>query len=83
MSVVWNLLTTFFIHAAFLDYDGATVFGTPWEMAFQDSYLIRSKGGEVSGYSGFLTFLPELQLSMYIDMIMLIIMCYLPHKITT
>jgi len=75
MKLVYNL----FIHAAFLDYDDGTVFGTPWEMEIEDPYLIRSKGGIITGYSGFLTFLPELQLSMYID----IIMCYLHHKMTT
>jgi len=58
-----------FIHAAFLDYDGATVWGTPWEMAFEDSYLIHSKGGQITGYSGFMTFLPELQLSTYMVLI--------------
>ncbi|XP_065902491.1 putative beta-lactamase-like 1 [Dysidea avara] len=48
---------------AFIDYDGVTVWGTPWEMAFLDSYLVRSKGGIITGYSGLMTFLPELQLS--------------------
>ena len=78
MKLVYNL----FIHADFLDYDGVIVWGTPWEMVFQDSYLIRSKGGAITGYIGFLTFLPELQLSMYIC-VTVIIMCYLPHKMTT
>ena len=50
--------------SAFIDYDGVTVWGTPWEMAFLDSYLVRSKGGIITGYSGLMTFLPELQLSM-------------------
>ena len=54
----------FIVYTAFLDYDGVTVWGSPWDMAFQDSYLIRSKVGQIPGYTGFMTFQPELQLSM-------------------
>ena len=50
---------------AFIDYDVKAVFGSPWEMFLEATYLIVSKGGSVSGYSGFFTFIPELQLSMW------------------
>ena len=53
-----------FCAVAFIDYDLRTAFGSPWEMVLEGSYLIVSKGGSVNGYSGFLTFIPELQLSM-------------------
>ena len=57
-----NLL---FCTVAFIDYDLRTAFGSPWEMILEDSYLIVSKGGSVTGYSGFISFIPELQLSMW------------------
>ena len=49
---------------AFIDYNARTVFGSPWEMFLEATYLIVSKGGSVSGYSGFFTYIPELQLSL-------------------
>jgi len=63
LSIKACALSKLLIFAAFLDYDGNTVFGTPWEMLFQNSYLTHSKIGLMAGYCGLLTFLPELQLS--------------------
>ena len=47
----------------FIDYDFFTGFGTPFELLLEGTYLIRSKGGIVGGYSGFMSFIPELELS--------------------
>ncbi|XP_065903484.1 putative beta-lactamase-like 1 isoform X2 [Dysidea avara] len=47
----------------FVDYDFFTGFGTPFEMLLEGTYLIRSKGGIVGGFSGYMTFIPELELS--------------------
>jgi hypothetical protein len=33
----------------FINPDGVTIFGTPWEMRFQQNYLVRNKGGNVGG----------------------------------
>jgi len=46
----------------FLNYDGKTLFGTPWEMVFTNTYLVRSKGGNVPGYSAQFSYIPELGL---------------------
>ena len=51
-----------YITIVFLNYDGITLFGTPWEMVFADTYLIRGKGGNVPGYSAQFSYIPELQL---------------------
>jgi len=51
-----------FKHAVFLNPDGDTLFGTPWEMNFIDSYLVRSKGGDAPGYSAMFGYIPELGL---------------------
>ena len=53
-----------FCTVAFIDYDLRSGFGSPWEVILEGSYLIISKGGSVSGFNGFLSFIPELQLSM-------------------
>ena len=55
----------FIIAVEFIDYDLVTAFGAPWEMLLQNSYLIVKKGGLVGGYGGIVSFVPELQLSMY------------------
>ena len=49
----------------FVDHDGGTLFGTPWEMQFHAAtgMLVRRKGGNVPGYTALLAFVPELQLS--------------------
>ena len=52
----------------FVDYDFFTGFGTPFEMLLEGTYLIRSKGGVVGGFSGYMTFIPELELSMFVWM---------------
>ena len=52
----------------FVDYDFFTGFGTPFEMLLEGTYLIRSKGGIVGGFSGYMTFIPELELSMFVWM---------------
>jgi len=49
--------------SVFIDYDFLTGFGTPFEMLLEGTYLIRSKGGIVGGFSGFMSFIPELELS--------------------
>jgi len=54
------------IYTVFIDYDFFTGFGTPFELLLEGTYLIRSKGGIVGGFSGFMSFIPELELSMYI-----------------
>ena len=44
---------------------GTTLFGTPWEMYFQNEtgFLVRRKGGNVPGYAALVEFVPELKLS--------------------
>ena len=42
--------------------DGVTLWGAPWEMTFQEHYLIRSKGGAIDSYRGTIAVIPELQL---------------------
>ncbi|XP_062513300.1 putative beta-lactamase-like 1 [Corticium candelabrum] len=50
----------------FLNPDGLTQFGTPWEMRLMHNYLVRRKGGNVPGYSALFSFIPELQLGVNI-----------------
>ena len=57
---------TYSLYTVFIDYDFFTGFGTPFELLLEGTYLIRSKGGIVGGFSGFMTFIPELELSMYV-----------------
>ena len=45
-----------------LNPDGLTQFGTPWEMRLIQNYLVRRKGGNLLGYSGLISFIPDLQL---------------------
>ena len=49
----------------YLNVDGKTLFGTPWEMQVHETtgFLVRRKGGNVPGYSALLAFIPELKLS--------------------
>lgn len=61
-----TIIHKFIIAIEFIDYDLKTAFGAPWEMLLQNSYLIVKKGGLVGGYGGFVSFVPELQLSKYI-----------------
>ena len=46
----------------YLNNDGKLLFGTPWEMMFVDSYLVRTKAGGVLGYSSMFSFAPDLGL---------------------
>eukprot|EP01113_Clastostelium_recurvatum_P034364 TRINITY_DN4654_c0_g1_i3.p1 TRINITY_DN4654_c0_g1~~TRINITY_DN4654_c0_g1_i3.p1 ORF type:complete len:606 (+),score=123.90 TRINITY_DN4654_c0_g1_i3:99-1820(+) len=39
-----------------------TVFGSPWESAMQNNYLVRRKGGNFAGFSGMLSLVPELKI---------------------
>eukprot|EP01112_Ceratiomyxa_fruticulosa_P009949 TRINITY_DN2612_c0_g2_i1.p1 TRINITY_DN2612_c0_g2~~TRINITY_DN2612_c0_g2_i1.p1 ORF type:complete len:538 (-),score=101.96 TRINITY_DN2612_c0_g2_i1:107-1720(-) len=55
---------TEFTLPVYLNPDGVTLFGTPWEIRFQNSYLVRRKGGNVPGYSALLAVIPELKLSL-------------------
>ena len=48
--------------AAFLDYDGQTLFSYPWESFFVDSYFVRCKAGNTDGFSGGICVIPELKL---------------------
>ena len=43
--------------------DGTTLFGTPWEMRTRQSYLVRSKGGNILGYTALISMVSELSLS--------------------
>jgi hypothetical protein len=56
------LLTSLPLDTAFLNPDGVTGFGTPWEIIFQTPYVIRTKGGNINGYSALFSFISELQL---------------------
>ena len=47
----------------FLNTDGKTLFGSPWEMMFIDTYLVRTKSGNIPGYSAQFSYVPELGLS--------------------
>ena len=49
--------------------DGLTGFGTPWEIVFVGNYTVRTKGGNVDGYSALFSFIPELKLSMSLEYI--------------
>jgi len=50
----------------YLNPDGTFLWGTPWEILFQNTYLVRTKGGNIDGYSALLSFVPELQLGISI-----------------
>jgi CubicO group peptidase (beta-lactamase class C family) len=47
----------------FMNADGETLFGTPWEARFQNGYLLRRKGGNIDGYAAFVAMVPELHLA--------------------
>ena len=49
----------------YLNNDGKTLFGSPWEMMFVDSYLVRTKSGSILGYSSQFSYVPELGLSKF------------------
>lgn len=53
-----------YIHASavFVNSDGISGFGTPWEILFLANYTILTKSGNIGGYSALLSFVPELQL---------------------
>lgn len=42
--------------------DGVTVWGSPFEMAFKQHFLVRSKGGNIDSYSATFSVIPELAL---------------------
>ena len=63
--MVMYLYINMFSHVVFLNFDGNTLFGTPWEMNFIDSYLVRGKGGDAPGYSAMFGYIPELGLGMW------------------
>ncbi|XP_003387189.1 PREDICTED: putative beta-lactamase-like 1 [Amphimedon queenslandica] len=46
----------------FVNPDGQSGFGTPWEILFDGNYTIRTKGGNINGYSALFSFIPELHL---------------------
>ncbi|XP_065828848.1 putative beta-lactamase-like 1 [Oscarella lobularis] len=46
----------------YLNADGVTMFGTPWEMRYQNNYTVCSKGGNVLGYSTLFSFVSQLKL---------------------
>ena len=48
--------------AVFWNPDGLTQFGTPFEIQTENNYSIRTKGGNVGGYSASFSYVPELQL---------------------
>jgi len=57
-STLGELLAPLFMNA-----DGETLFGTPWEAIFQNGYLVRRKGGNIQGYASVVAMVPELRLS--------------------
>ena len=59
-----HVIILYCVSIVFMDYDLKSGFGSPWEVYPQGSYVIISKGGAYGGHSGFLSFIPELQLSM-------------------
>lgn len=46
----------------FVNPDRQTGFGTPWEIFYRGNYTIRTKGGNIDGYSAMFSFIPELHL---------------------
>lgn len=48
----------------YVNRDGLTGFGTPWEIRFQSNYTVLRKGGNVAGYSSVTSFIPDLKLGM-------------------
>ena len=48
--------------AVFWNPDGLTQFGTPFEIRTENNYSIRTKGGNVGGYTASFSYVPELQL---------------------
>ena len=55
----------FLLSPNFLNRDGQTLFGTPWEMAFDatSGVVVRRKGGNLAGFSALFSFVPELNVS--------------------
>ena len=55
----------FLLNPVFLNSGGQTLFGTPWEMAFDAATgtLVRRKGGNLAGFSTLFSFIPELEIS--------------------
>lgn len=51
----------------YMNGDGQTLFGTPWEARFSNGHLIRRKGGNINGYAGVVSVVPELRLSVAIQ----------------
>ena len=51
-----------YVVLVFLNPDGLTQFGMPWEMRLMHNYLVRRKGGNIRGYTTLFSFVPELQL---------------------
>ena len=49
----------------YLNNDGKTLFGSPWEMMFVDTYLVRTKSGNLLGYSSQFSYVPDLGLSKF------------------
>ena len=60
-----NILLFLFLlaHEVFVNPVRQSGFGTPWEVIFYGNYTIRSKGGNVPGYSALFSYIPELKLS--------------------
>ena len=50
------------VHTVFVNPDKDTGFGTPWEVLYEGNYTIRTKGGNVDGYSALFSFIPQLHL---------------------
>lgn len=48
----------------YVNRDGLTGFGTPWEISFQSNYTVLRKGGNLPGYTSIFSFVPELQLGL-------------------
>ena len=57
-------LTAEFLSTGFLNNDGTTAIGMPWESSFNSSngFMTYSKGGNVPGYSAVLMLVPDIEL---------------------
>lgn len=50
------------VYTDYVNPDRETGFGTPWEIFYRGNYTIRTKGGNINGYSAIFSFIPELHL---------------------
>jgi CubicO group peptidase (beta-lactamase class C family) len=51
------------LQPVYLNRDGRSMFASPWETEFVKSFVVRTKGGNVLGFSALVAVVPELRLS--------------------